>query len=178
MNPQSVFHEEWLRSLREQYKHVVRNDDHVTLKSLSKVMSQVGFRESELMQLRIEVTMHVDEVGKDFNPDLQILSEHQTAAAHPAECLCPDCVTVDESQFDAEGQPITPDPEAEAGETGIVFPAAKFDESDAIEDSEPVTFEDGVAADALQSEVAASEPADVDDEGESDPDAPAQMSLF
>ena len=111
MDPQSVFHEEWLRSLREQYKHVARNDDRVTLKSLSEVMNKVGFRESELAQLRIEATMHVDEVGKDFNPDLQILSEHKAAQAHPAECLCPDCVTVDESQFDAEGQPLAPDPE-------------------------------------------------------------------
>ncbi|MCY3866747.1 MAG: hypothetical protein OXG68_15015, partial [Chloroflexi bacterium] len=63
MNPKSVFHEEWLRSLREQYKHVVRNDDRVTLSSLTAVMHDVGFRESELTQLRIEATMHVDEVG-------------------------------------------------------------------------------------------------------------------
>ena len=157
MDPQSVFHEEWLRSLREQYKHVVRNDDRVTLSSLTAVMHNVGFRESELTQMRIEATMHVDEVGKDFSADLQILSEHKAAQAHPAECLCPDCVTLDESQFDAEGQPLAPDPEAEAGETGIVFPAAEFDESDARTEAEPVTFEDSVAADALQTEDAASD---------------------
>ncbi len=178
MDPQSVFHEEWLRSLREQYKHVARNDDRVTLKSLSDVMSKVGFRESELAQLRIEATMHVDEVGNDFSADLQILGEHRAAQAHPAECVCPDCVTVDESPFDAEGQPITPDPEAEAGETGIVFPVAEFEESDAIAHSESVTFEDSVAADVLQSAEAETEPAEDEDEGENDPDAPAQMSLF
>ena len=178
MNPKSVFHEEWLRSLREQYKHVVRNDDRVTLSSLTAVMHDVGFRESELTQLRIEATMHVDEVGADFSADLQILSERKAAQAHPAECMCPDCVTVDESQFDADGQPLAPDPEAKAGETGIVFPAAEFDMSDARVEAEPVTFEDSIAADALQTEDAASVPADDGDEGESDPDAPEQMSLF
>lgn len=178
MDPQSVFHEEWLRSLREQYKHVVRNDDRVTLSSLTAVMCNVGFRESELTQLRIEATMHVDEVGKDFNADLQILSERKAAQAHPAECMCPDCVAVDESQFDAEGQPLAPDPEAKAGETGIVFPAAEFDMSDARAEAEPVTYEDSIAADALRSADADSEPADDEDEGYSDPDAPEQMSLL
>jgi len=178
MDPQSVFHEEWLRSLREQYKHVVRNDDRVTLDSLSKVMSKVGFRESELTQLRIEATMHVDEVGTDFRADLQILGEHKAAQAHPAECLCPDCVKVDESQFDAEGQPLAPEPESHHDKKRRVFPSADITEIDEPDAAEPVTFEDSVAADALQSEEGESEPADDGDEGESDPDAPEQMSLF
>ncbi|MCY3918064.1 MAG: hypothetical protein OXG49_18825 [Chloroflexi bacterium] len=178
MDPQSVFHEEWLRSLREQYKHVVRNDDRVTLESLSDVMSRVGFRESELTQLRIEATMHVDEVGADFSADLQILSERKAAQAHPAECMCPDCVAVDESRFDADGQPLAPDPERHHDEQTRVFPSADIAAVDLEEAPEPVTFEDSVAADALQTEDAASVPADDGDEGESDPDAPEQMSLF
>lgn len=178
MNSQSVFHEEWLRSLREQYKHVVRNDDRVTIPSLTAVMSKVGFRESELAQLRIEATMHVDEVGKDFSPDLQLLSEPKAGQPHPAECLCPDCVAVDESKFDAEGQPLALDPEALLEKQSQVFPGADLAEIGAPEETEPVTFADSVAADALQSQKTESEPADDEDEGESDPDAPEQMSLF
>ncbi len=178
MNSQSVFHEEWLRSLREQYKHVVRNDDRVTIPSLTAVMSKVGFRESELAQLRVEATMHVDEVGKDFSPDLQILSERKAAQPHPAECLCPDCVPVDESKFDAEGQPLVLDPEALLEEHSQVFPGADLAETPALEETEPVTFADSVAADALETDKAESEPAEDEDAGESDPDAPAQMSLF
>ena len=178
MNSHSVFYEEWLRSLREQYKHVVRNDDRVTIPSLTAVMSKVGFRESELAQLRIEATMHVDEVGKDFNPDLQILSEPQAGQAHPAECLCPDCIAVDESKFDAEGQPLVLDPEAPLEARSQVFPGADLAEAPDLEEAEPVTFEDSVAADALQSDKAESEPADDEDDADSDPDAPGQMSLF
>lgn len=33
MDQQSVFFEEWMRSLREQYKYVVRSRDRVTLPS-------------------------------------------------------------------------------------------------------------------------------------------------
>lgn len=178
MNSQSVFYEEWLRSLREQYKHVVRNDDRVTIPSLTAVMNKVGFRESELAQLRIEATMHVDEVGKDFSPDLQIISEPIAAQPHPAECLCPDCIAVDESKFDAEGQPLAPDPEALQERQSQVFPAADMAETPVLEETESVTFADSVAADALQTDNAESEPADDEDEGEGDPEAPGQMSLF
>ncbi len=177
MDTQSVFHVEWLRSLREQYKHVVRNDDRVTLSSLTAVMRNVGFREDELAQLRIEATMHVDDVGEDFNADLQILDQTKSSQAHPAECLCPECATVDESQFDAEGQPISPDPESHDYETGRVFPVAESDEIDEPADRDSVTFEDSVA-EALQSDKAEPEPAENGGADESDPDAPEQMSLF
>ena len=178
MDPRSVFHEEWLRSLREQYKYVVRNNDRGTLSSLTAVMHNVGFREDELAQLRIEATMHVDDVGADFSADMRILDERKAAPAHPSECICPQCVTVDESQFDAEGQPIAPDPEADADETGHVFPGADIDEIDERKAAEPVTFADSVAAEALQTDEAEFESPDDGDEGESDPDAPEQMSLF
>ena len=48
MDQRSVFFEEWLQSLREQYKHVVRHGDLVTLPTLSAVMGRVGFSEDEL----------------------------------------------------------------------------------------------------------------------------------
>ena len=178
MDTQSVFYEEWLRSLREQFKQVARNDDRVTLSSLTAVMRQVGFRDDELAQLRIEATMHVDDAGADYRADMNILDSLKSAQAHPAECLCPECVAVDESRFDDEGQPIAPDPAAHDYEAGQVFPVAGSGEIAEPEATEPVTFEDSVAADALRTEVAESESTIDEDERESDPDAPAQMNLF
>ena len=178
MDPRSVFHEEWLRSLREQYKHIVRNDDRVTLPSLTAVMQRLGFRDDELAQLRIEATMHMDDVSEDFSADMNILNESKAAQAHPAECLCPECVTIDESKFDEEGQPIAPDPQADDYETGHVFPVADNSEIAEPEEAEPVSFEDSVAEDAARTEEAESEPFDDQDEGQGDPDTPEQMSLF
>ena len=51
MDQQSVFFGEWIRSLREQYKYVVRSRDQVTLPSLTAVLHQVGFTDDELAQL-------------------------------------------------------------------------------------------------------------------------------
>ena len=176
MDPQSVFYREWLRSLREQYKHVAREDDRVTLSSLTAVMQQVGFRDDELARLRVEATMHVDEVGADFRADLNILEESGAAQTHPAECLCPDCVTIDESKFDADGQPLAPVPEADDDEASSVFPAADASRMSEPAEAEPVTFEDGVAAEADLLEAA--QPEAAPDEDDLDPDAPAQMNLF
>ena len=81
MDQRSVFFEEWLRSLREQYKHVVRTDDQLTLRSLTAVMHNVEFGEAELTQLRLEATMHVDDVGTDYVADV---SNHGKSARRAA----------------------------------------------------------------------------------------------
>ncbi|MDE2853119.1 MAG: hypothetical protein OXN88_03005 [Chloroflexota bacterium] len=179
MDQRSVFHEEWLRSLREQYKHVIRKQDHVTLSSLTAVMHNVGFRADELTQLRIEATMHVDQVGDGFVADQQILDAGKLAQAHPAECLCPQCMNVDEARHDADGQPIALDPEEDAEGAAQVFPVADPGGADAQDDSEPVTFEDSVAADESlrEDDEIADAPEDEDDE-QADPDAPQQINLF
>ena len=178
MDQRSVFHDEWLRSLREQYKQVVRKDDRATLSSLTAVMRNVGFRDDELAQLRIEATMHVDDVPVDFSPDMDILAKSNLAQAHPAECACPQCLTVDESQFDSEGQPIAPDPEANEYEPGRVFPVAEFAGSDDGEDGDSITFEDRLAADAGPEPDEDLESSAEADESDADPDAPQQMNLF
>ncbi len=175
MNTRSVFHEEWRRSLREQFKHVARNDDRVTLRSLTAVMLGVGFREDELAKLRLEATLHVDDVAEGFRADMKNLDE-PAARAHPAECLCPDCAPVDESQFDADGQPKAPDPEADDDETGRVFPTAGGSELAEPAERAPLTFEDGVTAEADLMDAARSEADEAEDAR--DPDAPAQMNLF
>lgn len=180
MDSRSVFFEEWLRSLREQYKHVVRNNDRVTLPTLTAVMQNVGFGEEELAQLRVEATMHVDDVPQDFRPDMKILEPAPTAQPHPAECLCPQCATVDEAAHDADGQPTVADPEAAASDTGHLFPIAPISSADE-EEPDPPTFEDSLAwdeeaadADANTRDSTEAELADADN----DPDAPQQMNLF
>lgn len=176
MDQRSVFFEEWIRSLREQYKHVVRQDDRVTLPTLTAVMIDVGFREDELAQLRVEATMHVDDIGADHVADMEIL-EH--TLPHAAECLCPVCARTDNSPSDADDQPLPIDPEQETAGSGSAFsvPALEnIEMSETNDEPAPLTFEDSLAAgetDASDDE----EPVDssADDE---DVDKPQQMSLF
>ena len=181
MNQRSVFFEEWLRSLREQYKHVLRNEDKVTLPSLTAVMLDVGFGEDELAQLRVEATMHVDDVGPEHRADMNILQAGAFAQPHPAECRCARCLPIDESQFDAEGQPRQPDPEAAQHDAGHVFPLGPLESIEPADAAEPATFEDSIAlSDNADDEAAGGGSLDDSDngEGEDDPAAPQQISLF
>lgn len=178
MDSRSVFFDEWLRSLRAQYKQVVRNDDRVTLPTLTAVLQNVGFGEAELAQLRIEATMHVDDVAEDFRPDMQILEPALPPPPHPAECMCPQCMPIDEAGHDADGQPIVPDPEAASAETGHTFPVAPMSPAE-DEEPEPQTFEDSLDEQAESEGVEPAAQASAEDDGAADdPDAPAQMSLF
>lgn len=181
MDQRSVFFDEWLSSLRAQYQHVVRVDDKVTLPSLTAVLQQVGFGEGELRQLRLEATLHVDDVAGDFVPDLDILDKMPAPIAHPAECQCPDCVPIDESKFDTDGQPLPPDPDAAAHKSNPFYSAVAVEPDEA----EPVTYADSLEP---QPTIDYEEPAPEDDCEESavddeqdqleDPDAPQQNSLF
>ncbi len=182
MGQRSVFFEEWISSLREQYKYVVRNRDKVTLPSLTAVLHQVGFTDDELAQLRIEATMHLDDVGADYVADMTILDSAKAVQAHPAECSCPQCIPIDDSQHDDDGQPlVNDDPEAASWEGGHIFPAAQSDtgEADAeTQKDEPLAFEDSLTDNAADEgdqgdEAELEEPA-----AEDDPDDPQQMSLF
>ena len=179
MDGRSVFFEEWLNSLREQYKHVVRNDDRVTLPTLSEVLQNVGFTEDELRQLRLEATMHIDDVSDDFVADLDILPAATAAPPHPNECHCPECAPIDESAFDADGQPLTPDPDEAAYESGHVFPVADIEALGKPDESDPITFEDSLATDHALDTPDLDAEADASEDDESDnPDTRQQMSLF
>lgn len=72
---ENVFADEWRECLQAHYIHVIRNRDKVTEPSLTVVMHQAGFSDSELAQLRVRATMHVDDVGADFVPDLTVLED-------------------------------------------------------------------------------------------------------
>ncbi len=181
MDQRSIFFDEWLRSLREQYKHVVRSNDQVALPTLTAVMHNVGFGEDELNQLRLEATMRADEMPDDFRPDLSIINKAASPAPHPAECLCPQCIDLDDGAHDADGQPLNPEPEP-SDVDDRVFPAASISPLETEGDSEPITFEDGLAreSEAMEnSEIEqGNDEANPDENNEPDPDAPQQMGLF
>jgi hypothetical protein len=71
------FAQAWRDCLQAHYMHVIRSEDHVTEPTLTHVMQDVGFTAYDLAELRVRATMHVDDVGVDFVPDLDIL--------HPAD---------------------------------------------------------------------------------------------
>jgi hypothetical protein len=70
---ENVFADEWRECLRAHYMHVIRTKDKVTEPSLTVVMHSAGFNDTELGELRVRATQHVDDVGADFVPDLNVL---------------------------------------------------------------------------------------------------------
>ena len=73
----SIFAEEWRDCLRAHYTYVVKMNDRGTEKTLRGVMFEAGFTDAELKELTVRATMHVDDVGADFVPDMDLL---ETAA--------------------------------------------------------------------------------------------------
>jgi hypothetical protein len=120
----SIFSEAWRACLRAQYKYVFRTNDRVTENSLTSIMLDVGFTEDELARLRVEATMHVDDLPDGFVPDLDILNQDDAPSQvkapippeafqpHPLECQCPACMEMHLTPHDEEGQPIMPDKES------------------------------------------------------------------
>ena len=178
MQARSVFYREWLRSLREQYKHVARNDDRATLPSLTAVMLNAGFREEELARLRLEATMRVDDVGGDFRADMKILDPLRMAQAHPGRVpLSPTAwlltranstPTVSQSRRSRKRRKTTAD---------LFYQSRIIVKSPRKQTRTPVTFEDGLAAEADMTQAADPE-APLDGEDPDDAADPAQMSLF
>ena len=83
------------------------------------------------------------------------------------------------ARFDADGQPLAIDPEQETAETGTVFSAATIDDTDASEEPAPLTFEDSLVAQDLETgdDEDTGDTGDTGDDDE-DVDKPQQMSLF
>ena len=84
----SPFTDDWRDCLRAHYQQVVRNQDHVTERTLVGVLHEVGFTESEMAELKVLATLRADELPADFVPDLEVLQaqaldeiQQQTAEA-------------------------------------------------------------------------------------------------
>lgn len=150
MDQQSVFFDDWLSSLREQYKYVLRQDDRVTLPSLTAVMLEAGFEQAELQALR-------DEVGAVI-PEIDAPVESEVADPPPED----DGHIVAEASSEA----VT--------ETESVAEEAIDDAPDDVIEETPLTFDEGLA---LAESNETREPV-ADDGAEADEDDPAQMSMF
>ena len=87
----SVFSDEWRDCLRAHYSYVVRTDDKSTERTLRGVMIEAGFREDEIRQLYVLATAHVDDMGVDFVPDMEIYAEEpapvMVAVAMPQDVI-------------------------------------------------------------------------------------------
>lgn len=77
----SPFREDWLACMRAHYTHVIRTSDTVTEKTLRGVLQTLGFSETELTQMYVEASMHVDQVGADFVPDPEMIDSLVQQAA-------------------------------------------------------------------------------------------------
>ena|SRR5579871_4885501 len=104
--PASIFDEEWRDCLRAHYGVVVRNQDHVTEKTLRSVMFEAGFSDADLKQMYILATAHVDNVSEDFVPDMEFLegkAEAQSEApAEPSVAVVVPAIALPQEVIEAE----------------------------------------------------------------------------
>ena len=150
---QNVFADEWRDCLRAHYMHVVRTEDHVTLPTLTVVMHQAGFNDSELAELRVRATLRTEQVADDFVPQLDVLAD------------APD---------DAPYLIAVPDMPIEADDDLLTVPDMPIEADDDL----PLTDEDAALANhEPDEENIPPEPAEPE-EPPPDPDAPQQLSLF
>lgn len=77
----SIFAEEWRDCLRAHYAYVVRMGDQGTERTLRNVMFEAGFGEDEVKELYVLATAHVDDVGADFVPDMEIFEDETPPVA-------------------------------------------------------------------------------------------------
>ena len=188
----SIFFEEWLKTLREQYKYVVRTGDSTTQASLTEILYEAGFGEDELRELANEAGRNVDSV--EGTPTIGTADSSLTNA-HPAECACPDCIEVNEAIHDEEGQLLPePNPEPdEQSENASVFATVVLEESDLESNSlsEEVPSSDDTTEDAFpldqvtleadvinETEVESDEDTSDDEPPMTQADSPTQMSLL
>ncbi len=149
MDDHNPFAKDWRDCLEAHFVHVIRTHDHVTEPTLAHVLKQTGFSETQLAELKVRATMHVDDVPGDFVPDLAILDE---APAQPEARIfaVPEMPT----------QVAEPVDDPETPELELLAP------------DEPVDDEPPVA------EVEDESPSDDPEPPAENPDAPQQLSLF
>ncbi len=179
---ENIFADEWVECLEAHYMHVIRINDKVTEPSLSIVMHSAGFSDSQLAELRVRATMHIDDVGADFVPNLDVLEahDHQHAATEVVE---PQIYNIPIDIVSASVE-ITPSVEAELpsesdslleaegvlellGEEEVLVEAELLGESDSLPEVEA----------ELEPEQLDEAPVEAEPKPK-DPDEPQQLSMF
>lgn len=148
------FADDWRESLRAHYMHVIRVDDKVTERTLSRILLRLNFSEAELAEMRVLATMRTEDMGEDYVPDFAAVE-----ALVAAE--------VEAAQRAAEAEAVAPPPAAEAPLfVGVAVPDAT---------APPEAADDTTSAPAPPEEPAAPP----HDEYYAPPDdTPQQLSLF
>jgi hypothetical protein len=148
------FADDWRESLRAHYMHVIRVDDKVTERTLSRILLRLNFSEAELAEMRVLATMRTEDMGEDYVPDFAAVE-----ALVAAE--------VEAAQRAAEAEAVTPPPTAEAP----LFPAITIPNATA-----PSEAVDDTTLEPAPPEEPATPPPD---EYYAPPDdTPQQLSLF
>ncbi|MBL8117423.1 MAG: hypothetical protein J0L63_03895 [Anaerolineae bacterium] len=130
---ENVFEAEWRACLEAHYVYVVRNHDTVTEPSLTLVMKNAHFTDAELAELRVRATMHVDDVGADFVPDLDVL---EAEVGHALEVM-PEANEAGEPRIFAVGADVTAEADIAHEDEAAASDdedAAEADETDATAD--------------------------------------------
>ena len=151
MDQRSVFFDDWLNSLREQYKYVIRQDDQVALPSLTTVMLEAGFDEGDLVALRAEVGVPAAETVTAPETDNETVTEVEPPA------------------------PTSESPAADAKATAPVVAEPDADIPDAADDA-PLTFDEGIALSVADESDELDEA--IDAENIDPAEESAQMSMF
>jgi hypothetical protein len=205
---ENVFANEWVECLEAHYMHVIRTKDKVTEPSLSIVMHSAGFTDKQLAELRVRATMHVDDAGEDFVPDLEVLDAHdhdhheavpETVQSHiynipiditpvavemaPSGDVALSTETLHEVEAELEPEPLAQETFAEAMLLNVTLPEAELVseliEEEFAEAELPSEIDSLPEIESeLESEVSDEEDAVEQESEPEDPDAPQQLSLF
>ena len=168
---ENIFADEWVDCLEAHYMHVIRTKDKVTEPSLTIVMHSAGFSDNQLAELRVRATMHVDDVGADFVPDLDVLDIHDHDHQHEHSVLEAPEAHVYNIPIEVAPAPTEATPPA-AVETVSAAPEIVA-EVEVVVDNQ---VEDDSLTDEDEQQL---DEASVQEEPEEeDPDAPQQLSLF
>lgn len=203
---ENIFADEWIDCLEAHYVHVIRTKDRVTEPSLTIVMRSAGFNDKQLAELRVRATMHVDDVGADFVPDLNVLDGHghshthndaqvhthepaHTEAIEPqifnipidlppaADELQLEALPIDETVPEAELEFEIDTPELELEAAVDLLPPELEVETD-IPEAELEVIADLPEVELEVDAEVETEALTEDEPEEPDPDAPQQLSLF
>ncbi len=183
---ENIFADEWMECLEAHYMHVIRIKDKVTEPSLSIVMHSAGFSDAQLAELRVRATMHVDDVGTDFVPDLDVLDAHD----HHHQETAPEAVETHVYNIPIDIAPtpieIASPVETELSSSSDTMPEVEVElESELIDEEALAETELSVESASLPEIEAELEPEALNEEEAveqesepEDPDAPQQLSLF
>lgn len=99
---ENIFADDWRDCLRAHYMHVVRENDWVTLPTLTMVMHGAGFSDSDLAEMKVRATIRAEDVAAEFVPDLDVLrSGDEQDGAEPFSIMMPEAArTVPEEAID------------------------------------------------------------------------------